>query len=49
MKGQSKILVLGASGMLGHALFSLLSVQEDLDVRATARTADGLARSVQTW
>jgi dTDP-4-dehydrorhamnose reductase len=44
MKGQSKILVLGASGMLGHALFSLLSVQEDLDVRATARTADGLDR-----
>ena len=39
-----RILVVGAAGMLGHALFSLLSAQEDLEVHATARTAEGLDR-----
>ena len=39
-----RVLVVGAAGMLGHALFSLLSVQEDLEVHATARIVKGLDR-----
>lgn len=37
-----KILILGATGMLGHVLFSRLSLQRDLDVYATVREAAGL-------
>jgi dTDP-4-dehydrorhamnose reductase len=44
MKGPSKILILGAAGMLGHVLFSVLSGRGDLEVHATARTAEGLER-----
>jgi dTDP-4-dehydrorhamnose reductase len=38
------VLVLGAAGMLGHALFSLLSERDDLEVFATARATAGLDR-----
>lgn len=40
----NKILVLGASGMLGHTLFSQLFLSGRYDVRATARKAESLAR-----
>jgi dTDP-4-dehydrorhamnose reductase len=39
-----KILVVGAAGMLGHALFSVLSGRSDLEVRGTVRTIEGLDR-----
>ncbi|MBV5340878.1 MAG: SDR family oxidoreductase [Deltaproteobacteria bacterium] len=39
----NKILVLGASGMLGHTLFSQLFLSDRYDVRATARKAETLA------
>jgi dTDP-4-dehydrorhamnose reductase len=39
-----RILILGAAGMLGHALFSLLSGREKLEVHATARGTEGLER-----
>lgn len=37
-----KVLILGGSGMLGHALFAHLSTQKALTVYATTRTAYGL-------
>lgn len=37
-----RILVLGATGMLGHTLFRHLSTQPDLDVYASARESRGL-------
>jgi dTDP-4-dehydrorhamnose reductase len=40
----NKILILGASGMLGHTLFSSFSSRKDMDVYATARSTDGLSR-----
>lgn len=44
MKNNSnKILILGASGMLGHTLFSQLFLSDRYDVLATARKADTLA------
>lgn len=39
-----KILVLGATGMLGHALFSHLSGRTEFSVFATARGTEGLDR-----
>ena len=37
-----KVLILGGTGMLGHALFAYLSTLEEWDVYATARTSEGL-------
>jgi len=42
--GNNKILILGATGMLGHTLFSRLSDRHDMDVYATVRSLDGLSR-----
>jgi dTDP-4-dehydrorhamnose reductase len=39
-----KILILGGTGMLGHVLFTQLSLHKDLDVYATVRTASNLDR-----
>ncbi len=39
-----KVLIFGATGMLGHALFGLLSERGDLDVHATARRRGGFSR-----
>ena len=39
----NKVLILGGTGMLGHTLFTQLSLQKDLDVYATARTPRGLS------
>ncbi|MGE5189531.1 MAG: dTDP-4-dehydrorhamnose reductase family protein [Gemmatimonadota bacterium] len=39
-----KVLVLGATGMLGHALFTLLSARGELDVHGTVRRREGLSR-----
>ncbi|MGE5664253.1 MAG: dTDP-4-dehydrorhamnose reductase family protein [Deltaproteobacteria bacterium] len=41
---RKRVLVLGATGMLGHALFTLLSERGDLDVHGTVRRREGLAR-----
>ncbi|MFH1231915.1 MAG: SDR family oxidoreductase, partial [Planctomycetota bacterium] len=41
---KNKILILGVTGMLGHALFDLLSGHKYLDVHATARSTEGLSR-----
>ncbi len=40
----SNILVIGASGMLGHTLFSRLSERNNLDVFSTARDQSALSR-----
>ena len=40
---KKKVLILGGSGMLGHMLFTQLSLQKNLDVYATARTSSGLS------
>ncbi len=40
----TKVLVLGASGMLGNAVFRLFADSPDLDVRATARSGAAVAR-----
>jgi dTDP-4-dehydrorhamnose reductase len=39
---QKKVLILGGTGMLGHALLKYLSSKPTLDVYATARTSSGL-------
>lgn len=39
---KKKVLILGGTGMLGHMLFTQLSLQKNLDVYATARTSSGL-------
>lgn len=39
-----KVLIFGATGMLGHALFTLLSERDGLEVHATARRRGGLSR-----
>lgn len=39
-----KVLILGGTGMLGHVLFTQLSLSYDLDVYATARTSSNLDR-----
>ena len=39
-----RVLVVGAAGMLGHVLFSVLSGKGDLEVFATARATEGLDR-----
>jgi dTDP-4-dehydrorhamnose reductase len=39
-----KILILGVTGMLGHALFTELSKNENYDVYATARSLHGLSQ-----
>jgi dTDP-4-dehydrorhamnose reductase len=41
-----KIVILGATGMLGHTLFSRLSDRENLDVYATARNKEALSQWV---
>jgi dTDP-4-dehydrorhamnose reductase len=41
---KNKILILGVTGMLGHALFDRLSGHKYLDVHATARSTEGLSR-----
>ncbi len=41
---KKKVLILGCTGMLGHVLFTQLSLQSDLDIYATARTVSGLSR-----
>lgn len=38
-----KILILGATGMLGHTLLTRLSERDNYDVHATARSLDGLS------
>lgn len=40
---KKKVLILGGTGMLGHMLFTQLSLQKNLDVYATARTSSGLS------
>jgi dTDP-4-dehydrorhamnose reductase len=40
---KNKILILGVTGMLGHALFDRLSGHKYLDVHATARSTEGLS------
>lgn len=42
---KKKILILGVTGMVGHALFRQLSLREDLDVHATSRAR----RSLNLW
>lgn len=42
--GSPNVLVLGATGMLGHALFSRLAGRRELTVLATVRSAEGLDR-----
>jgi len=37
------VLILGATGMLGHALFDLFSDREDMDVYAAVRSIEGLS------
>src|SRR5574337_1748476 len=37
---REKVLIVGITGMMGHALFTELSRQEELEVWATARTSD---------
>lgn len=44
MTGSSKVLVLGATGMLGHALFSTLDGRPEFKVFATVRGTEGLDR-----
>lgn len=39
-----KILLLGATGMLGHTVFKHLSEMDRFDVHATARSIDGLSK-----
>ncbi len=39
-----KVLILGATGMLGHALFTLLSEREGLEAHGTVRRREGLSR-----
>lgn len=40
---QTKVLILGGTGMLGHVLFRGLSKRPELTVHATARSLDGVA------
>jgi dTDP-4-dehydrorhamnose reductase len=42
-EGMKRVLVLGGTGMLGHTLFSALSVDPRLDVYATVRSAKELS------
>jgi dTDP-4-dehydrorhamnose reductase len=42
--GKQVVLIIGASGMLGHTLFFNLSKEESLDVFATVRNRDELAK-----
>jgi len=42
--GNSKVLITGATGMLGHTLFTRLSQCAGLDVYATARSSTGISR-----
>lgn len=42
--GNKKVLILGATGMLGHTLFSRLSDRHDMDIYATVRSLDGLSQ-----
>lgn len=39
-----KILILGGTGMLGHTLFTHLSLDKDLDVYATVRNTEGVSQ-----
>ena len=42
---RTRVLILGGTGMLGHTLFSHLTMDPNLDVYATARSSEGL----QAW
>jgi dTDP-4-dehydrorhamnose reductase len=44
LTGSLKVLILGAAGMLGHALFSLLAGRPEFTVFATVRGTEGLDR-----
>jgi len=44
---KKKILILGVAGMLGHTLFGLLSKSKDLDIYATARSAEEMRAYLQ--
>ena len=44
MPSSYRVLILGATGMLGHVLFSVLSERKDLEVLGTARKIEGLGR-----
>jgi dTDP-4-dehydrorhamnose reductase len=44
LTGSLKVLILGATGMLGHALFSTLSGRPEFTVFATVRGTEGLDR-----
>jgi dTDP-4-dehydrorhamnose reductase len=44
VKRPEKVLILGATGMLGHTLLARLSESDDLDVHATARNLTGLSQ-----
>jgi dTDP-4-dehydrorhamnose reductase len=44
--GKQKVLILGASGMLGHKLFLHLSQYKDLNVHATVRNRDSLIKFI---
>jgi len=41
---KKKVLILGGTGMLGHMLFTQLSLQKNLDVYATARTSSDISQ-----
>jgi dTDP-4-dehydrorhamnose reductase len=41
---KKKVLILGGTGMLGHLLFTQLSLQNNMDVYATARNSSGLTQ-----
>ena len=41
--GRKKILILGATGMLGHTLFKHFSKMDSFDVNATARSLEGFS------
>jgi len=43
MNANKKILILGATGMLGHTLFTILSERDNYEVQATARSLSGLS------
>lgn len=44
MKEKQRVLILGATGMLGHSLLYDFSCRENLSVHATSRSREGLSR-----
>lgn len=43
--GKTRVLILGASGMLGHMLLDIMSKREDIIVKGTIRSCNGLTKS----